>query len=100
MSGCNIMHFSKLFSYSSMETAIRLINRRSKGISRIVSLSKSMVFKIWKQKKVARGQNVEKRRPSLTPKFYQRHLDIVSKYNVGLQTLLLEGLSEPEFYGD
>ena len=33
-------------------------------------------------------------------KFYQRHFDIVSKYNVGLKTLLLQGLSEPEFYGD
>ena len=33
-------------------------------------------------------------------KFYRRHFDIVSKYNVGLETLLLEGLSEPEFYGD
>ena len=25
---------------------------------------------------------------------------MVSKYNVGLKTLLLQGLSEPEFYGD
>ena len=33
-------------------------------------------------------------------KFYRRHFDIVSKYNVGLKRLLLEGLSEPEFYGD
>ena len=33
-------------------------------------------------------------------KFYRRHCDIVSKYNVGLKTLLLQGLSEPEFYGD
>ena len=32
--------------------------------------------------------------------FYRRHFDIVSKYNVRLKTLLLEGLSEPEFYGD
>ena len=24
----------------------------------------------------------------------------MSRYNVGLKTLLLEGLSEPEFYGD
>ena len=28
-------------------------------------------------------------------KFYRRHFDIVSKYNVGLKTLLLQGLSEP-----
>ena len=33
-------------------------------------------------------------------KFYRRHFDIVSKNNVGLETLLLEGLSEPVFYGD
>ena len=33
-------------------------------------------------------------------KFYRRHFDIVSKYNVGLKTLLLQGLSEPELYGD
>ena len=26
--------------------------------------------------------------------------DIVSKYNVGLKTLLMQGLSEPELYGD
>ena len=28
------------------------------------------------------------------------HLNVVSKYNVGLRTLLLQGLSEPEFYSD
>ena len=33
-------------------------------------------------------------------KFYRRHFDIVSKYNVGVKTLLLESLSEHEFYGD
>ena len=33
-------------------------------------------------------------------KFYRRHFDLVSKYNAGLKTLFLQGLSEPEFYGD
>ena len=33
-------------------------------------------------------------------KFYRLHFDIVSKYNVGMKTLLLQGLQEPEFYGD
>ena len=33
-------------------------------------------------------------------KFYRRHFDIVSKCNVRLKTLLLQGLSKPEFYGD
>ena len=33
-------------------------------------------------------------------KFYRRHFELVSKFNVGLKTLLHQGLSEPEFYGD
>ena len=33
-------------------------------------------------------------------KFYRRHYKLVSKFNVGLKTLLHQGLSEPEFYGD
>ena len=32
--------------------------------------------------------------------FYRRHYVLISKFNVGLKTLLREGLSEPEFYGD
>ena len=33
-------------------------------------------------------------------KFYRRHFALVAKYNVGLKTLILQGLSAPEFYGD
>ena len=33
-------------------------------------------------------------------KLYRRYYELISKYNVGLKTLLNEGLSEPEFYGD
>ena len=33
-------------------------------------------------------------------KFYCRHYELISKFNVGLKTLLREGLSEPELYGD
>ena len=33
-------------------------------------------------------------------KFDRRHYELINKYNVGLKTLLREGLSEPEFYGD
>ena len=29
-----------------------------------------------------------------------RRSQLISKYNVGLKTLLSEGFSEPEFYGD
>ena len=33
-------------------------------------------------------------------KFYRRHYELISKFNVGLMSLLREGLSEQEFYGD
>ena len=33
-------------------------------------------------------------------KFYRRHYDLVSKFNTGLKSLLKQGLSELEFYGD
>ena len=33
-------------------------------------------------------------------KFYRRHYELISKFNVGLKTLLREGLLKPEFYGD
>ena len=32
--------------------------------------------------------------------FYRRHYKLISTFNVGLKTLLREGLSKPEFYGD
>ena len=33
-------------------------------------------------------------------KFYIRYYDLISKFKVGLKSLLRHGLSEPEFYGD
>ena len=33
-------------------------------------------------------------------KFYRRHYDLVSKFNMGLKSRLKQGLSELEFYGD
>ena len=33
-------------------------------------------------------------------KFYRRHYELVSKFKVGLKSLLQKGLSEPDFYGD
>ena len=33
-------------------------------------------------------------------KFYRRHSDLVSKFNVGFKSLLQQSLPEPEFYGD
>ena len=32
-------------------------------------------------------------------KFCRRHYELISKFNVGLKSLLHQGLSKPEFYG-
>ena len=55
--------------------------------------------KVLTAKLLRQGYRYHKLRTAFS-KFYRRHFDLVSKYNVGLKTLLLQGLSEPEFYGD
>ena len=55
--------------------------------------------KVLTAKLLRQGYRYHKIRKAFS-KFYRRHFDIVSKYNVGLKTLLLQGFSEPEFYGD
>ena len=55
--------------------------------------------KVLTAKLLRQGYRYHKLRKAFS-EFYRRHFDIVSKYNVGLKTLLLQGLSEPEFYGD
>ena len=54
--------------------------------------------KVLTAKLLRQGYRYHKLRKAFS-KFYRRHFDIVSKYNVGLKKLLLQGLSEPEFYG-
>ena len=50
-------------------------------------------------KLLQQGFRYHKLRKSFS-KFYRRHYELICKDNVGLKTLLSEGLSEPEFYGD
>ena len=33
-------------------------------------------------------------------KFYHRHSELIVKYNIGVKTLLQQGISEPIFYGN
>ena len=56
--------------------------------------TKSLTAKLLQQ-----GYRYHKLRKTFS-KFYRRHYGLVSKFNVGLKTLLHQGLSEPEFYGD
>ena len=50
-------------------------------------------------KLLQQGNRYHKLRKTFS-KFYRRHYELIFKFNVGLKTLLLESLSEPEFYGD
>ena len=56
--------------------------------------NKSLTAKLLQQ-----GYRYYKLRKTFS-KFYRRHYELVSKFNVGLKPLLHQGLSEPEFYGD
>ena len=56
--------------------------------------NKSLTAKLLQQ-----GYRYHKLRKTFS-KFYRQHYELVSKFNVGLKTLLHQGLSEPEFYGD
>ena len=56
--------------------------------------NKCLTAKLLKQ-----GYRYHKLRKAFS-KFYRRHYDLISKFNVGLNSLLHQGLSEPEVYGD
>ena len=55
--------------------------------------------KVWTAKLLRQGYRYHKVCKAFS-KFYRQHFDIVSKNNVGLKALLMQGLSEPEFYGN
>ena len=55
--------------------------------------------KILTGKLLHQGNRYHKLRKAFS-KFYRRHYELVSKFKVGLKSLLQQGLSEPEFYSD
>ena len=55
--------------------------------------------KLLTQKPLKQGYRYHKLRKTLS-KFHRRYYDLISKFQVGLKSLLRQGLSEPEFYGD
>ena len=56
--------------------------------------NKCLTAKLFKQ-----GPRYQKIKKAFS-KFYRRHNELVSKFNLGLKSLLHQGLSELEFYGD
>ena len=51
------------------------------------------------QKLLKQGYRYHKLRKTFSI-FYRRYYDLISKSQVGLKSLLRQGLSEPEFYDD
>ena len=76
-----------------------VVNNQQEAEELQTDLDSNTRNKVLTAKLLRQGYRYHKLRKAFS-KFYWRHFDIVSKYNVGLKTLLLQGLSEPEFYGD
>ena len=55
--------------------------------------------KLLTQKLLKQGYRYHKLRKTFS-NFYRRYYDLISKFQVGLKSLLRQGLSEPDFYGD
>ena len=68
--------------------------RFSGHVADLDARNKSLTAKLFQQ-----GCRYHKLRKTFS-KFYRQHCKLVSKFSVGLMTLLHQGLSEPEFYGD
>ena len=55
--------------------------------------------KLLTQKLLKQGYQYHKLRKTFS-KFYRRYYDLISKFQIGLTSLLRQGLTEPEFYSD
>ena len=68
--------------------------RASSYVTDFSSLNKLLTQKLLKQ-----GYRYNKHGKTFS-KFYRRYYDLISKFQVGLKSLLRQGLLEPEFYGE
>ena len=78
------VHFSQLTRFARVCNHVTDFNARNKCLTANL---------------LQQGYQYHKLRKAFS-KFYRRHYELNSKYNVGLKTLLGEGVSESEFYGD
>ena len=76
------VYISQLFRFARVSSHVTDFNTRNKLLT---------------AKLLNQGYRYHKLRKAFS-KFYRRHSDLVSKFNVGLKSLLQQGLSEPEFY--
>ena len=78
------VYISQLISFASVCSNVDIFNNRNLFLT----------AKLLKQ-----GYRYHKIRKVFS-KFYHRHSELFVKYNIGLKTLLQQGISEPIFYGD
>ena len=78
------VYISQLIRFARVSSHVTDFNARNK----------SLTAKLLQQ-----GYQYHKLRKTFS-KFYRRHYELVSKFNVGLKTFLHQSLSEPELYGD
>ena len=86
---CPVLHLygvyiSQLIRFARACSLLEDVNRRNLVIT----------DKLLKQ-----GYRYHKLRKTFS-KFYYRNLPLISKYNCNLRTLLQQGISQPDFYGD
>ena len=87
-------HVPRSTSYGVYISQFIRFARVSSHVADFNARNKSLTAKLLQQ-----GYRYYKLRKTFS-RFYRRHYELVSKFNVGLKTLLHQGLSEPEFYGD
>ena len=75
-------------------TYLNLLVRASSYLNDFNYRNKALTVKLLRQ-----GYRYFKLRKAFS-KFYRRHSALLEKYSVSLKTLLQQGISEPEFYGD
>ena len=78
------VYYSQLIRFARVSSHVTDFNTRNKLLT---------------AKLLNQGYRYHKLRKAFST-FYRRHSDLVSKFSVGLKSLLQQGLSEPEFYGD
>ena len=78
------VYFSQLIRFARASSYVTDFNTRNKLLS---------------QKLLKQGYGYHKLCKTFS-KFYRRYYDLISKFQVGLKSLLRQGLSEPEFSGD
>ena len=78
------MYISQLIKFARVCSLVEDINARNKCLT---------------AKLLQQDYRYHKLRKTFS-KFYRKHYEFISKFNVGLKSLLHQGLPESEFYGD